>query len=257
MILRGLFLVVVMIVGLCTGMSWGRDGEASGSAASAAAARAVVGRFDSLFADGSPAAIEQARALTTGPARRLFPLLAGTRQTLEAVLDTARSRDTILEVRVGTPSSTGTWAAVKVRAEAVFTRPFLGVTSLVSVQAVHLYRAHRAPGAAPDDRDWRIADFEELPDDAAPLVPRAGAAPSTSDAAEESLLPVSRLAPAREEHDRITRLRLRVARRDATSLPPLPATPWQTLTPSPRAPSSSSPTSPAVVLEVRRGDRAR
>ncbi len=252
MISSGLFLAFAMVLS-------GGEAEASGREASGAEAetraRAVVERFDSLLAHGSPSSLEHARALTTGTARRLFPLLAETRDAVAAVLDTARSRDTVLDVRVAEP-----WAAVKVRAEAVFTRPFLGMTSLVSVQLVHLYRD---PGAAP--ADWRIADFEELADAAAPTIPRTGAAPGAGAAAADdspslSPFPVSRLAPARGDHARATRVRLHLTRRDGTPLPPLPATPWQTVVPPPRAPtassSSSSPSSslasPAVILEVTR-----
>src|SRR5690606_41672439 len=123
----------------------------------------------------------------------------------------------------------GEWAVGKVRAEAVFTRPFLGMTSLVSVQAVHLHRAAGETGAAA----WKIANFEELPDAAAPAVPRTGPAPPTGAAGEGGAgpdatpFPVSRLAPARADHARTTRLRLRLARRDGSSFPAVPSTPSQ------------------------------
>lgn len=241
------FTAMVIVTGVLS--VWGGDmghsphGRGTGDAVSTAPVRAVITRFDSLLAQGSPQALERARALTTGPARRLFPLLAETRRSLAGVLDTARSRDTILAVQVA-----GRWAVATVRADAVFTRPFLGMTSLTSVQAVHLYRAGETAGAADSAGvGWTIADFEELSDAAAPVVPRAGAAPAPGSDEDGTPVPVSRLAPARADHGRTTRLRLRVTRRDGSPFPSVPSTPWQQVVPT-GSPSATS----GLVLEVRR-----
>jgi hypothetical protein len=192
--------------------------------AEALSPRAVAKRFDSLMelgAVGNRAAIEQAKGLTIGPARRLFPLLAETQAKVMPFVDTAWSRDTILEER-----RIGRWTALKVRVVVVFRMPFLGLDSLPSVQAVHLYQVDQVDGGA-----WKIADFEELTDAAAPLVVRTGipegAAQLDKDvnnAANDGILPISRLAPAKTDMPRVTRLRLRVSMRGVeerllTSLP--------------------------------------
>jgi hypothetical protein len=193
-------------------------------AAEALSPRAVAERFDSLMeagATGDQAAMERARALTIGPARRLFPLLAETQAKVMPFLDTAYSRDTILEER-----RAGRWTALKARVVVVFRMPFLGLDSLPSVQAVHLYQD--------DGGAWKIADFEELAGAAAPLVVRTGVpagikAPHGGDSgAADGILPLSRLAPSNADMRRVTRLRLRVSLRGGDSLSP-PAGPGRRL----------------------------
>ncbi len=254
-----LFAAVVIVAGVVSvwGESMGRAPHGRGAVdrVSAAQVRAAVARFDSLLAHGSPQALELARALTTGPARRLFPLLAETRRSLVDVLDTARSRDTILDVQVA-----DTWAVAKVRADAVFTRPFLGMTSLTSVQAVHLYRDSGAAAMGSDG--WAIADFEELPDAAAPVSPRTGAAPVQASGDDDSPVPVSRLAPARADHARATRLRLRVTRRDGSPLTVVTSPSQRIASGAGASPASRDPRDPSaaraapeaatLVLDVRR-----
>src|SRR5690606_4734961 len=115
--------------------------------------------FDSLMEAGGPEAWAAARALTVGPARRLFPLLAEAQARLAPFLDTALSRDSILsETRRGDSAVPG------VRTPADFRTPLLGMERRESAQAVHLCR---------DAAGWRIADFEELADDAR-AAPRTG-----------------------------------------------------------------------------------
>lgn len=174
--------------------------------------RAVLERFDSLVTDGSPASLRLAHALTTGTARRLFPVMAETHAKFAPFLDTAQSRETVLDERYE-----GRWAVLKIRIEAAFTMPFLGMERLTTVQAVHLFQ---------DPAGWKIADFEELEENAKTPPPRtgvpAGAASPASLAspasAGEALLPLSRLAPSKDDMPRVTRMRLRVSLRDGDSL---------------------------------------
>jgi hypothetical protein len=159
--------------------------------------RETVARFDSLLQAGAGA---EARALCTGQALRLLPLLIETQEKIAAFLDTARSSDTILEEK-----TRGDWTALKMRSVAVFTRPMMGLSRLTSLQAVHLYR---------DEGVWKVADLEELAAENAALVPRQGL-PSGA-GKEASLLPVSRRVPIRKG---ATRLRLRVSLSGGDSLP--------------------------------------
>jgi transglutaminase-like putative cysteine protease len=154
-------------------------------------------KFDSLMEAGAEqersgraeGAYDKARALCTGGALRMFPFLALTQSKLAGLIDTAQSADTNLEESVA-----GDWGAVKVQSRVVFKEPFLGQTSLASVQAVHLFRSPRG---------WLIAEFEELEDGKTPLRLRSGkpsvdssgeAAPATA-AIPPDLFPVSPRAP--------------------------------------------------------------
>jgi len=186
----------------------------------------VVQRFDSLLTIGTPQALRAAEGLTTGAARRLFPLLAETQGRLNDVIDTGRTRDTILE-----EARNADRAALKVRADIVFTRPFLGMKTLTSVQAIHLVRTGDA---------WKIEDFEELTEASAPIALRSGAVASRADTARGALLPLSPRAPPQNLHARVTRLLLRVSRRDGQTLLPVPVAPGQQIWESGRAAASSS-----------------
>lgn len=191
--------------------------------------RATLERFDSLLTDGSPAALRAARPLTAGPARRLLPLLAETQRTLAAALDTARSRDTVL-VEARTRGKNGEWAALKVRADLAFRKPFLGMTEMTAVQIIHLYRADASHSSGARGL-WRVVEFEEPADAAAPPVARTGPGPADEDDEEarggpgaafasgdvNRILPLSARAPAPADHARVTRLRVRVAARDGSA----------------------------------------
>lgn len=216
-------------------------GGAHAAASPAATPRAAAERFDSLMqvaaegGDGAAGAREAARALTTGSARRLFPLLAETHARVAPFLDTAATRDTILD-----EAAAGPRAALKVRADVVFRRPFLGLDRMTSVQAIHLVNvgAGKRAGA-----DWRLDDFEELSGDDAPLVVRTGAvAPPDSGAGTESAawLPVSPRAPSLADRSRVTRLRVRVSARGGDALPAPPQTPGQRIVAGEPPPSPSS-----------------
>jgi hypothetical protein len=169
--------------------------------------RQVAERFDSLMQVGTPEAMAGAKALTVGPARRLFPLMADAQARLAPFLDTAQSRDSVL--REDTRSD---WAVLEVRALAVFRKPFLGMERFESLQAVHLHR---------DASGWRLADFEALADGAR-AVPRSGPlaedSAATGEAGDAAMLPISRLAPDKGAMRRVTRLRLRVSTRGGDSL---------------------------------------
>lgn len=168
--------------------------------------RRVAERFDSLLEVGSAAAVAAAKALTVGPARRLFPLMAESQARLAPFLDTVRSRDSVLR-----EETRGDWAVLEVRSRAVFRKPFLGMERMESTQAVHLHRdPRRAEG-------WRIADFEEL-GDGARAAPRSGPLAEAAEDGGADLLPVSKLAPTADAMRRVTRLRLRVSLRGGDSL---------------------------------------
>jgi hypothetical protein len=191
-----------------------------GTAVASLSPRETVTRFDSLMEVGAG---EQARALCTGQALRLLPLLIQTQKTFASFVDTARTRDTILGEK-----QLGDWTALKVRAVAVFNRPLMGMDSLESFQAVHLVR---------DGGVWKIADFEELSTGSAPLVPRRGV-PSGSSAGQNagvgagdpntgaSLLPLSPRAPVKTG---ATRLRLRLSLRGGGALTTLPPSAGQSV----------------------------
>lgn len=189
-----------------------------GNGASADGPRRTTERFDSLMLAGTPESFAAARALTTGPARRFFPLLAEAQSRFLPFLDTARSRDSVLR-----EEARGDWSVLEIRSEMVFRKSFLGMERMAATQAVHLHR-----GAS----GWRIADFEELAEGAR-ATPRSGPladsgeedAGSVGRAGGTALLPVSPLAPA--EPSRVTRLRLRVATRGGDSLRLPASTPGQ------------------------------
>lgn len=164
--------------------------------------RETIARLDSLVQARDTAA---ARALCTGQASRLLPFLIATEARLAPFIDTLRSRDTVLA-----EARRGPWAAVKMRAETVFLRPVMGLSSLTSLQAVHLYR---------DGETWKVADFEELTSAKAPLILRSGIPSGDSSG---SMLPVSRRVPAPPKGKSVDRLRLEVALRGGDSLPAPP-----------------------------------
>ncbi|MCD6023509.1 MAG: Transglutaminase-like superfamily protein [Fibrobacteria bacterium] len=163
--------------------------------------RETLVRFDSLLQVGAAA---EARALCTGQALRLLPLLIETQEKLAAFMDTAKSSDTVLEEK-----ARGDWTALKVRSVAVFTRPLMGLNSLTSIQAVHLFRDE-----GPLGKIWKVADFEELASEKTALVLRQGV--PSADGARASFLPISRRVPVKPG---ATRLRLRLSLRGGDSLP--------------------------------------
>jgi transglutaminase-like putative cysteine protease len=160
----------------------------------------------------------------------MFVFLAMAQAKVQGYVDGPRSEEETLEEKQG-----GGWAYVKVRSRMVFTKPFLGRDSMVSVQVAHLYRSPRG---------WLIAEMEELEDSRSPVrlrtgVPEGiGAPPASADAQGDSgkgkggeafpagsgsgsgsgsgrLLPVSERAPAQAGMADRIRYRLRV-RRGAT-----------------------------------------
>ncbi len=167
----------------------------------------VFQRLDSLMDTNDTAG---ARALCTGTALRLFGFMLEAEQKIDPFLDSTKSRDTVVEQK-----QAGRWCVLKDVSDAVFRKPVMGMDSLHSVQAVHLYR--RPEG-------WRVAEFEELKGAGAPLVARSGALEAGSVAPDSGLFPVSRRAPEDRE---ATRLRLRVSLRSGDSLPRLPQGPGQ------------------------------
>jgi hypothetical protein len=84
-----------------------------------------------------------------------------------------------------------------------------------SVQVAHFF--HSPAG-------WKLAEFEELPDEKAPWNLHQGALIGSEDSAAQPLFPVSKRAP---EKGGVTRLRLRVSLGDGDSLPDLPQGPGQ------------------------------
>jgi hypothetical protein len=203
---RAVLLLLLALGGFAGSRATAAHAAPSKASAAPLAPRETIARLDSLVHAGDTAG---ARALCTGQALRLLPFLIAAEARLAPFIDTARSRDTVLA-----EARRGAWAAVKMRAETVFLRPVMGLSSLVSLQAVHLYR---------DGDVWKVADLEELTDAKAPLVVRSGV-PSGDSAG--SMLPVSRLVPARHGVDR---LRLEVALHGGDSLPPLPRGASQTV----------------------------
>jgi hypothetical protein len=208
---------VLVVLGVSLGASASFGAAPVKGPSGGASPRAVVERFDSLMEAGSPEAIAAAQTLTTGPARRLFPLIAETQARLAPFLDTARSRDTVLQ-----DTARGDWAVLAVRSTAVFTKPFLGLERLEATQAVHLYRDPRGKASG-----WKIADFEEVAEGAR-VAPRTGSLTADSAGAgpveDAPLFPISPRAPSQADMRRVTRMRLRVAMRGGDSLPlPAPA----------------------------------
>ena len=183
------------------------SGWVSAASPDALSPRRVVERFDSLLEAGADA---QAKALCTGTALRMFPFLAEAQRKLEPFLDTARSRDTVIEEK-----RLGKWCGLKVVSDAVFTRPVMGMDHIHQVQAVHLFR---------ESGGWKLAEFEELKDEASEWKIREGLPTGTDTAFSGSPFPVSRLAP---EGRGATRMRLTVFLRNGDSLPDLPQGPGQ------------------------------
>ena len=182
--------------------------------------RETVTRLDSLIRAGAG---DEARALCTGQALRLLPLLIETEAKLTPYVDTALSSDTILGEKTRADR-----AALKMRSIAVFTRPVMGLSRLTSFQVIHLES---------DSGRWKVSDFEELSGENAPWAVRpstaggpAGKASSETDSkgspgssaspasprSSATLLPISPRAPVRAG---ATRLRLRVSLRGGDSLP--------------------------------------
>ncbi len=157
----------------------------------------VLERFDSLLDAGAE---KEARALCTGTALRMFSFLLEAQRKLAPFLDSAKSRDTVIEEK-----QKSKWCALKTVSDAVFRRPLMGLDRVHSVQAMHLYRKPEG---------WRLAEFEELNDEKTPLILRSGLPLEIVDTAS-SLFPVSHKAP---EQRGLDRLRLKVSMRNGDSL---------------------------------------
>jgi len=169
------------------------------SAADTLSPRQVMIRFDSLLQSGAE---KEARALCTGGALRMFPALAQAQARLSSFIDTAKSRDTVLEEKCG-----GKWCALKIASEAVFVKPMMGMDRIKAVQVAHLFR---------QTEGWRLAEFEELPDRNTAFKVRQGD-PGLSDSAS-ALFPVSVLAPIQRGADRV-RLEIWLQSGDTLNLP--------------------------------------
>jgi transglutaminase-like putative cysteine protease len=188
--------------------------------------RETLQRVDSLIRSGNG---DAARTLCTGQALRLLPLLIEAEAMVTPFLDREQSSDTVLEEQ-----RAGNWAALRVQSLVVFTEPFMGLARLETNQAVHLYQ---------DDGVWKVADLEELASVTAPLVLKSGdpTAKAGSGSAgahvnqrrdpSESLLPLSRLAPAPADHARVTRMQLRLSRRTGEAFAAVPLGASQRATP--------------------------
>jgi len=173
---------------------------------------AVLTRFDSLLNSSRP---ENAKALLVGSAERMFDLILLSNAKLKPFIDTLRSSDSILENR-----REGGRAGLKVAGKVVFTKPVMGMDSLVSTQIIHFLAYHER---------WRISAFIEAPDAETPLsLPTiedslaAMPALGKRDSADAmGYFPVSRhaLAPGQSADSMLLSLRLR----PGTALPPLAA----------------------------------
>ena len=166
----------------------------------------VVEHFDSLMNQGKD---DQARHLCAGTALRMFSFLAEAQHKLDPFIDSAKSRDTIIEQKC-----VEKWCALKVVSDAVFTKTVMGMDQMHSVQAVHLFRARDG---------WKLSEFEELANEKSPLIPRSGI-PLGVDTTSGPLFPVSAQAPAQGN---VTRLHLKISLRNGDSLPALPEGPGQ------------------------------
>ncbi len=145
-------------------------------------------RFDSLLNAHADA---QARALCTGAALQTFPFLLETERKIDPFVDSARSRDTVIEEK-----QAGRWCGLKVASDAFFKKRVMGMDSVHLVQAVYLFR--RSDG-------WKLADFEELTDEKAPLVLRSGIPAGADTGSSAAFFPRSPRAP---EDGGITRMLL-------------------------------------------------
>jgi transglutaminase-like putative cysteine protease len=179
--------------------------RASGSAANVAETAiadtagpaAVLNRFDSLMEAGK---YPEARRLCAGQLLRMFDFIVLAQSKFAGYVDTARSKEEILEEKVGAD-----WAYEKVHSRTYFKKPFLGQDSLVSIQVAHLYRSRRG---------WLVAEMEELERKDSPARLRTGVPEGAEGGAAKApapeLFPVSARAPERPgEADRI-RYRLRL-----------------------------------------------
>ena len=169
--------------------------------------RQVMRRFDSLLNAHEDA---KAKSLCTGTALRLFSFLVEAQHKLDPFLDSARSKDTVIEEK-----RNGKWCGLKVVSDAVFRKPMMGMDRIHTVQAVHLFRQ-------PDG--WKLAEFEELADEKSPWILRSGLPAAADSAPDGALFPISHQAP---EHRGATRLQLRISLRNGDSLPDLPQGPGQ------------------------------
>jgi hypothetical protein len=169
----------------------------------------VMLRFDSLLSAGADS---EARVLCTGTALRMFFFLAEAQHKFAPFLDSARSRDTVIEEKYG-----GKWCGLKVVSDAVFRKPLMGMSRMRSVQAVHLFRCSDG---------WKVAEFEELPDEKAVLILRHGIPTGTDTASSGSLFPVSSQSP---DHRGATIMHLKISLRNGDSLPDLPQGPGQSV----------------------------
>jgi hypothetical protein len=193
---------------------------ASVSSSNSLSPREVLQRFDSLLSVGGvgqAAADSQAKALCAGTARRTFSFLAEAEHRLTPFVDSAQSRDTVVEEKCR-----DRWCGLKDVSDAVFRKPLMGMQHMHSVEAVYLFRR---PGG------WKVAEFEELADEKAPLVlpedTREDPQQDSQDTAFHPLFPVSKRAPQRKEEasggkSSVTRMRLRISLSDGDSLPDLP-----------------------------------
>jgi hypothetical protein len=151
-----------------------------------------------------------AKALCPGSALRMCPCLAEAHRKLAPLLDSAKSKEEVLEERCG-----GAWCGLKVASFAVFRKPLMGMDSLRSTQVVHLYRK---PGG------WKLAEFEELASDTSAWALRQDSLSGEGGKDSAALLPVSLQAP---DSGDISRMRARITLRNGDSLPLLPRGPNQ------------------------------
>lgn len=91
---------------------------------------------------------------------RMFDFIAMAQSKMAGLVDTARSKEKVLQEKTG-----GKWAYVKVSSHLVFTRPFLGNDSLNAVQAAHLFLSPRG---------WLITELEELEGPDSPVSLKTG-----------------------------------------------------------------------------------
>ena len=180
---------------------------------------AVLKTFDSLLEAGR---VPEARLLCAGQMLRMFDFIALAHAKTAGLLDTSRSRETILEEK-----DDGTWAYLRFPASWPSSARSWARTPSAPSQAVHLFR----PNAPAGRGGWLIAEMEELESEASPVRLRSGSPEGTARAGTPSRdtvrtsalsrFPVSSRAPARAgEADRLRyRLRLRERRPFVRRLP--------------------------------------
>jgi len=174
--------------------------------------RQVMQRLDSLLNLGNADADSQAKALCAGTALRTFSFLAEAEHKLAPFVDSTQSQDAVVEEKCQDK-----WCGLKDVSDAVFRKPLMGMEQMHSVQAVYFF--HAADG-------WKVSEFEELPDEKAPLVLPEDAPTQPQDTIRHPFFPISRLAP---EENGVTRMHLRISFDNGDSLPDLPQGPGQTV----------------------------